>query len=94
MIIAILLQPLSDAYGLLMHTNGQWEWTLAPGVSPSPRYQHAAVSNFLYHMFKFFVQKKVQAQLLVLYTTNPWPADLHNLLMIESDHLKNVSIHS
>ncbi|KAG6523696.1 hypothetical protein ZIOFF_013572 [Zingiber officinale] len=34
--------PLSDAYGLLMHTNGKWEWTLAPGVSPSPRYQHAA----------------------------------------------------
>ncbi|KAM3407141.1 hypothetical protein ACQJBY_000911 [Aegilops geniculata] len=26
-----------------MHTNGQWEWTLAPGISPSPRYQHAAV---------------------------------------------------
>ncbi|KAK4741575.1 hypothetical protein SAY87_025163 [Trapa incisa] len=35
--------PLEDAYGLLMHRNGQWEWTLAPGVSPSPRYQHAAV---------------------------------------------------
>ncbi|KQK07580.1 hypothetical protein BRADI_2g36370v3 [Brachypodium distachyon] len=35
--------PLSDAYGLLMHTNGQWEWTLAPGISPSARYQHAAV---------------------------------------------------
>ncbi|KAI7745174.1 hypothetical protein M8C21_019168 [Ambrosia artemisiifolia] len=35
--------PLADAYGLLMHKNGQWEWTLAPGVSPSPRYQHAAV---------------------------------------------------
>ncbi|PKA53451.1 Serine/threonine-protein phosphatase BSL1 like [Apostasia shenzhenica] len=35
--------PQSDAYGLLMHTNGQWEWTLAPGVSPSPRYQHSAV---------------------------------------------------
>ncbi|KAK7344454.1 hypothetical protein VNO77_14081 [Canavalia gladiata] len=34
---------LADAYGLLMHRNGQWEWTLAPGVSPSPRYQHAAV---------------------------------------------------
>ncbi|KAJ8453221.1 hypothetical protein Cgig2_008105 [Carnegiea gigantea] len=34
---------LPDAYGLLMHRNGQWEWTLAPGVSPSPRYQHAAV---------------------------------------------------
>ncbi|XP_024968735.1 serine/threonine-protein phosphatase BSL1-like [Cynara cardunculus var. scolymus] len=35
--------PLSDAYGLLMHRNGQWEWNLAPGVSPSSRYQHAAV---------------------------------------------------
>ncbi|GLU07470.1 hypothetical protein SLE2022_244270 [Rubroshorea leprosula] len=35
--------PLADAYGLLLHRNGQWEWTLAPGVSPSPRYQHAAV---------------------------------------------------
>ncbi|GAB2281431.1 Serine/threonine-protein phosphatase bsl1 [Dionaea muscipula] len=35
--------PLTDAYGLLMHRNGRWEWTLAPGVSPSPRYQHAAV---------------------------------------------------
>ncbi|KAE8676460.1 Serine/threonine-protein phosphatase BSL2 [Hibiscus syriacus] len=35
--------PLADAYGLLMHRNGQWEWTVAPGVSPSPRYQHAAV---------------------------------------------------
>lgn len=35
--------PMADAYGLLLHTNGKWEWTLAPGVSPSPRYQHAAV---------------------------------------------------
>ncbi|KAK4785517.1 hypothetical protein SAY86_002206 [Trapa natans] len=35
--------PLGDAYGLLMHRDGQWEWTLAPGPSPSPRYQHAAV---------------------------------------------------
>ncbi|CAH9133960.1 unnamed protein product [Cuscuta epithymum] len=35
--------PMADAYGLLMHRNGQWEWTLAPGVAPSPRYQHAAV---------------------------------------------------
>ncbi|KAK8282869.1 hypothetical protein V6Z12_D08G055700 [Gossypium hirsutum] len=39
----MLIIPLADAYGLLMHRNGQWEWTLAPGVSPSPRYQHAAV---------------------------------------------------
>ncbi|KAJ0765944.1 putative protein-serine/threonine phosphatase [Helianthus annuus] len=37
--------PLADAYGLLMHKNGQWEWTLAPGVSPSSRYQHAAISK-------------------------------------------------
>lgn len=44
-LICMLPQPLADAYGLLMHRNGQWEWTLAPGVSPSPRYQHAAVSN-------------------------------------------------
>ncbi|KAK1357013.1 Serine/threonine-protein phosphatase [Heracleum sosnowskyi] len=35
--------PLTDAYGLLLHGNGQWEWTLAPGVSPTSRYQHAAV---------------------------------------------------
>eukprot|EP00262_Sarcandra_glabra_P014680 TRINITY_DN4340_c0_g1_i1.p1 TRINITY_DN4340_c0_g1~~TRINITY_DN4340_c0_g1_i1.p1 ORF type:complete len:900 (+),score=162.24 TRINITY_DN4340_c0_g1_i1:172-2871(+) len=34
--------PLEDAYGLLMHRDHRWEWTLAPGVSPSPRYQHAA----------------------------------------------------
>ncbi|KAL4588222.1 hypothetical protein LXL04_001104 [Taraxacum kok-saghyz] len=39
----ILGTPLADAYGLMMHRNGQWEWTLAPGFSPSPRYQHAAV---------------------------------------------------
>lgn len=44
-IVCVLPQPLADAYGLLMHRNGQWEWTLAPGVSPSPRYQHAAVSD-------------------------------------------------
>ncbi|KAI7730984.1 hypothetical protein M8C21_030836, partial [Ambrosia artemisiifolia] len=36
-------KPLADAYGLLMHRNGQWEWTLAPGVAPSSRYQHASV---------------------------------------------------
>ncbi|MBA0589925.1 hypothetical protein Gorai_018647, partial [Gossypium raimondii] len=35
--------PMADAYGLLMHRNGHWEWTLAPGAAPSPRYQHAAV---------------------------------------------------
>uniref|UniRef100_A0A0C9RKS9 Serine/threonine-protein phosphatase n=1 Tax=Wollemia nobilis TaxID=56998 RepID=A0A0C9RKS9_9CONI len=35
--------PLADAYGLLKHRDGRWEWTLAPGISPSPRYQHAAV---------------------------------------------------
>jgi hypothetical protein len=45
LMISALKQPLGDAYGLLMHRNGQWEWTLAPGVSPSSRYQHAAVSD-------------------------------------------------
>ncbi|KAG9457527.1 hypothetical protein H6P81_002035 [Aristolochia fimbriata] len=35
--------PLADAYGLYMHRDGRWEWNLAPGLSPSPRYQHAAV---------------------------------------------------
>lgn len=52
----LYLQPLADAYGLLMHRNGQWEWTLAPGVSPSPRYQHAAVS-FCGCVSKYFVHQ-------------------------------------
>ncbi|CAA6653742.1 unnamed protein product [Spirodela intermedia] len=34
---------LSSAYGLAKHRDGRWEWAIAPGVSPSPRYQHAAV---------------------------------------------------
>lgn len=46
-LVVVFIQPLADAYGLLMHRNGLWEWTLAPGVSPSPRYQHAAVSQLL-----------------------------------------------
>ncbi|MBA0858065.1 hypothetical protein Goshw_021016 [Gossypium schwendimanii] len=36
-------QPLASAYGLAKHRDGRWEWAIAPGVSPSPRYQHAAV---------------------------------------------------
>ncbi|XP_078445101.1 BRI1 suppressor 1 (BSU1)-like 1 isoform X2 [Wolffia australiana] len=35
--------PLADAYQLSLHTDGRWEWDLAPGVSPYPRYQHSAV---------------------------------------------------
>ncbi|XP_076899150.1 serine/threonine-protein phosphatase BSL3 [Bidens hawaiensis] len=35
--------PLASAYGLAKHKDGRWEWAIAPGVSPSPRYQHAAV---------------------------------------------------
>ncbi|XP_031400292.1 serine/threonine-protein phosphatase BSL3-like isoform X3 [Punica granatum] len=35
--------PLSSAYGLARHRDGRWEWAIAPGISPSPRYQHAAV---------------------------------------------------
>lgn len=52
--IYVHLQPLADAYGLLMHRNGQWEWTLAPGVSPSPRYEHAAVSYSFFHLLIIF----------------------------------------
>ncbi|KAJ8568349.1 hypothetical protein K7X08_027882 [Anisodus acutangulus] len=35
--------PLASAYGLAKHRDGSWEWAIAPGVSPSSRYQHAAV---------------------------------------------------
>ncbi|XP_022861750.1 serine/threonine-protein phosphatase BSL3-like [Olea europaea var. sylvestris] len=35
--------PLASAHGLAKHRDGRWEWAIAPGVSPSPRYQHAAV---------------------------------------------------
>ncbi|KAJ6846857.1 serine/threonine-protein phosphatase BSL3-like isoform X3 [Iris pallida] len=35
--------PLASAYGLAKHRDGRWEWAIAPGVSPSPRYQHAAI---------------------------------------------------
>ncbi|KAI7754302.1 hypothetical protein M8C21_024818 [Ambrosia artemisiifolia] len=42
--------PLADAYGLLMHRNGQWEWTLAPEVVPSSSEQdqngHLSSSTF------------------------------------------------
>ncbi|PPD71748.1 hypothetical protein GOBAR_DD31350 [Gossypium barbadense] len=38
-----ILKPLASAYGLAKHRDGRWEWAIAPGVSPSPRYQHAAV---------------------------------------------------
>uniref|UniRef100_A0A0C9S7F5 Serine/threonine-protein phosphatase n=1 Tax=Wollemia nobilis TaxID=56998 RepID=A0A0C9S7F5_9CONI len=35
--------PLAGTYGLAMHRDGRWEWAVALGQSPSPRYQHAAV---------------------------------------------------
>ena len=35
--------PLADAYGLARHRDGRWEWTAAPGVCPSARYQHSSV---------------------------------------------------
>ncbi|CAI9105797.1 OLC1v1004810C1 [Oldenlandia corymbosa var. corymbosa] len=35
--------PLPSAFGLAKHRDGRWEWAIAPGVSPSARYQHAAV---------------------------------------------------
>ncbi|CAL5417490.1 unnamed protein product [Camellia sinensis] len=46
--------PLASAYGLAKHRDGQWEWAIAPGVSPSPRYQHAAVS------FSFMLKKIIK----------------------------------
>lgn len=45
------MQPLSSAYGLAKHRDGRWEWAIAPGVSPSPRYQHAAVSSLFSFIF-------------------------------------------
>ncbi|KAK6138224.1 hypothetical protein DH2020_028058 [Rehmannia glutinosa] len=39
----IVWLPLASAYGLAKHRDGRWEWAIAPGVSPSARYQHAAV---------------------------------------------------
>ena len=36
-------KPLTSSYGLAKHRDGRWEWAIAPGVPPSPRYQHAAV---------------------------------------------------
>jgi hypothetical protein len=51
-ILPLLLQPLASAYGLAKHRDGRWEWAIAPGVSPSPRYQHAAVGfSFLFLIF-------------------------------------------
>ncbi|XP_051143019.1 serine/threonine-protein phosphatase BSL3 isoform X2 [Andrographis paniculata] len=35
--------PLASAFGLAKHRDGRWEWAIAPGVSPTARYQHAAV---------------------------------------------------
>lgn len=42
-LLSFVFQPLSGAYGLARHRDGSWEWAVAPGVSPSARYQHAAV---------------------------------------------------
>ena len=35
--------PMADAHGLVRHRDGRWEWTPAPGIASSPRYQHGAV---------------------------------------------------
>lgn len=48
-----VLQPLASAYGLAKHRDGRWEWAIAPGVSPSPRYQHAAVRRV--HLITFLL---------------------------------------
>lgn len=62
---SVVMQPLASAYGLAKHRDGRWEWAIAPGVSPSPRYQHAAVSFLLsshlskLHLNLFLSVKKV-----------------------------------
>lgn len=33
--------PLADAFGLVRHRDGRWEWLPAPGEAPVARYQHA-----------------------------------------------------
>ena len=53
----MFLQPLDSAYGLAKHRDGRWEWAVAPGISPSPRYQHAAVRLFLEHYVRLHVAK-------------------------------------
>ena len=35
--------PMADAHGLVRHRDGRWEWTPAPGIASSPRYQHGAI---------------------------------------------------
>lgn len=47
------LQPLASAYGLAKHRDGRWEWAIAPGVSPSSRYQHAAVCSVIFNFPSF-----------------------------------------
>jgi hypothetical protein len=49
--------PHSSAYGLAKHRDGCWEWVMAPGVSPSPKYQHVAmsycsISSICYYILK------------------------------------------
>eukprot|EP00898_Chlorokybus_atmophyticus_P005273 jgi/Chlat1/5747/Chrsp38S05574 len=34
--------PLGDAYGLARHRDARWEWGVAPGSAPVPRFQHSA----------------------------------------------------
>jgi diadenosine tetraphosphatase ApaH/serine/threonine PP2A family protein phosphatase len=35
--------PMADAHGLVRHRDGRWEWTAAPGIASSPRYQHGSI---------------------------------------------------
>lgn len=56
-------QPLASAYGLAKHRDGRWEWAIAPGVSPSSRYQHAAVSV----CFMPFINCIFQMNLLIIF---------------------------
>lgn len=63
-----------------MHRNGLWEWTLAPGVSPSPRYQHAAVSHISSYLFFAILKIRWNSYLVLSY------------VLIENHEFKSITV--
>ncbi|KAL7251053.1 hypothetical protein ACSBR1_012977 [Camellia fascicularis] len=59
-----LEHPLANAYGLAKHRDGRWEWAIAPGVSPFPRY------HFTPHIINF-IDFFLLIALVVLVLWNP-----------------------
>ena len=73
-----------------MHRNGLWEWTLAPGVLPSPRYQHAAVSHRSSCLFFAILKVRWHSYMVLSYVLienhefeSITPADLSNTVVNE-----------